>query len=215
MKITALLKATALAAALCAPQLRAGIVIADNLNQDFAASVELDPTTFWAAQSFFSGSYGALAAVHLNLYSDTEGQYNVELWNASGAGGRPGSMVAVLAGGLSNPITDNEDNVVSITGLNVPITKLRHYYIVVKPLSGSIHWGYTESTSGTGFPSRFSYYDVGGGNWSEPSLSDPQRMMVEAVPEASTWLAGAFAGLALAGGWARRKWQARQARSLN
>jgi hypothetical protein len=31
-------------------------------------------------------------------------------------------------------------------------------------------------------------------------------MMVEAVPEASTWIAGAFAGLALIGGVLRRKW---------
>lgn len=214
MKTTALLQATALATAFCATQLRAGIVISDNLNQPFAASAELNPTSYWAAQSFFTGSYGALAAVHLNIYSSTEGQYNVELWNASGDGGRPGSSVAVLASGLSNPITDDTDNVVSITGLNVPVAKLRHYYIVVKPLSGSINWGYTDSTSGTGFPSRFSYYDVQSGNWSEPSLTDPQRMMVEAVPEASTWLAGAFAGLVLAGGWARKKWLARPTASV-
>jgi hypothetical protein len=115
--------------------------------------------------------------------------------------------VYTLASGLANPTTTDTDNVVSITGLNVPITKMTTYYIVVRPGAGStLQWGYTSSESGEGFPSAFSYTGNSGGSWTAPSFDDPQRMMVEAVPEASTWIAGAFAGLALIGGALRRKW---------
>lgn len=214
MKTTVLLRATALAAALCANPLPAGIVISDNLNQPFAAGALLSPST-WAAQAFFSGPYTALEAVHLNLYNGTEGgQFSVQLWDSTGAGGRPGSLVTILASGLSSPTTTDTDNVVSITGLNVPMVKLTSYYVVVRPTSGQLRWGYTSSESGTGFPSEFSFTQNSGGSWSPPSFDDPQRMMVEAVPEASTWMAGAFAGLVLAGGWARKKWLARQTGSV-
>jgi hypothetical protein len=195
-----------LGALLTASTARAGIVIANNLDQPFGAGAPLSAST-WAAQAFFSGAYTALEAVHLNLFGGNNGTFSVQLWNASGAGGRPGSLVYTLASGLANPTTSDTDNVVSITGLNVPITKMTTYYIVVRPGAGStLQWGYTLSESGLGFPSAFSYTVNYGSPWSAPSFDDPQRMMVEAVPEASTWIAGAFAGLALIGGALRRKW---------
>jgi len=195
-----------LGALLTASTARAGIVIANNLDQPFGGGAPLSESV-WAAQAFNSGAYTALEAVHLNLFGGNNGTFSVQLWNASGAGGRPGSLVYTLASGLANPTTSDTDNVVSITGLNVPITKLTTYYIVVRPAAGStLQWGYTLSESGQGFPSAFSYTGNSGGSWSAPNFDDPQRMMVEAVPEASTWIAGAFAGLALVGGALRRKW---------
>jgi len=192
---------------------RAGIVIANNLDQPFAASALLSQST-WAGQAFFSGSYTALEAVHLNLYGGNAGTFSIQLWDANGAGGRPGSVVATLASGLANPTTSDTDNVFSITGLNVPMVKLTTYYVVVRPDTDSnLRWGYTDSESGTGFPSEFSYTLNSGGSWSAPDLNNPQRMMIEAVPEASTWVAGAFAGLALLGGVARRKWTALKSRT--
>ena len=196
---------------LLAATARAGIVIANSLDQPFAASIGLSAST-WAGQAFFSGSYTALEAVHLNLYGGSDnGTFSVQLWDATGAGGTPGSVVATLASGLANPTTSDTENVVSITGLNVPMVKLTTYYVVVRPDAGStLRWGYTDSESGQGFPSGFTYTVNEGLSWSSPDLNDPQRMMVEAVPEASTWVAGAFAGLALLGGVARRKWVTRK-----
>jgi len=80
--------------------------------------------------------------------------------------------------------------------------------VVVRPTSGNLIWGYTDSESGQGFPSAFSYTVNAGGSWSDPDYNNPQRMMVEAVPEASTWIAGAFAGIVMLAGAARRKWLA-------
>jgi len=214
MKTAALLKAGFLAVAVSISPVQAGIVISDNLNQPHSAGATLSATT-WAGQAFFSGAYTALEAVHLNLYGGTAGEFSVQLWNAEGAGGRPGSVVATVASGLSNPTTLDVNNVVSITGLNVPMVKLTTYYIVVRPTSGIVRWGYTDSQSGVGFPSAFSYTVNAGGSWSDPDYNDPQRMMVEAVPEASTWIAGAFAGMILLAGVARRKWIARQADPAN
>jgi len=195
-----------LGALLTASTARAGIVIANNLDQPYGGYAPLSES-YWAAQAFFSGSYTALEAVHLNLFYGNNGTFSVQLWDNSGAGGKPGSVVATLASGLANPTTSDTDNVVSITGLNVPINKMSTYYVVVRPGAGStLRWGYTLSESGLGFPSAFSYTVNSGGSWSAPSFDDPQRMMVEAVPEASTWIAGAFAGLALIGGALRRKW---------
>ncbi len=214
MKTAALLKAALLTAALSVSPVRAGIVISDNLSQPHAAGITLSSST-WAGQAFFSGAYTALEAVHLNLYGGTSGSFSVQLWNDEGVGGTPGSLVATLASGLANPTTLDVDNVVSITGLNVPMVKLTTYYIVVRPTSGQVKWGYTSSESGQGFPSAFSYTVNAGGSWSAPDYNDPQRMMVEAVPEASTWIAGAFAGMILLAGVARRKWIARQADTAN
>jgi hypothetical protein len=196
-----------LGALLTASTARAGIVIADNLNQPYGGFAPLSASV-WAAQAFNSGAYTALEAVHLNLFGgNNNGTFSVQLWDNSGDQGRPGSVVATLASGLPVPRTSNTDNVVSITGLNVPITQLTTYYIVVRPGAGStLRWGSTSSESGQGFPSAFSHTVNSGGSWSAPSFDDPQRMMVEAVPEASTWIAGAFAGLALIGGALRRKW---------
>jgi hypothetical protein len=195
-----------LGALLTATTARAGIVIANNLNQPFGGYAPLSESS-WAAQAFFSGSYTALEAVHLNLFGGNNGTFSVQLWDNSGAGGRPGSVVATLASGLANPTTFDTENVFSITGLNVPMNKMSTYYVVVRPGVGStLRWGFTSSESGQGFPSAFSYTVNYGSPWSAPSFDDPQRMTVEAVPEASTWIAGAFAGLALIGGALRRKW---------
>jgi len=207
MKTATHLLAGVVVAVLSLSPVRAGIVISDNLSQPHAAGVSLSAST-WAAQAFFSGSYTALEAVHLNLYGGTSGSFSVQLWDATGASGRPGSVVATLASGLSNPTTTDVDNVISITGLNVPMVKLTTYYVVVRPTSGNLKWGYTDSESGQGFPSAFSYTVNAGGSWSDPDYNNPQRMMVEAVPEASTWIAGAFAGIVMLAGAARRKWLA-------
>lgn len=182
---------------------RAGVPIADSLHQPFAASIGLSEST-WAGQAFSSGSYTALEAVHLNLYGGNNGTFSVQLWDANGSGGTPGSIVETLASGWANPTTPDTDNVVSITGLNVSITPSTTYYVVVRPDARStLRWGYTDSESGTGFPSEFTFTVNSGGAWSSPDLNDPQRMRVEAVPEPSTWAIGALAGLTLA--FARRK----------
>jgi len=182
---------------------RAGIVIADSLDQPFAASIGLSEST-WAGQAFFSGPYTALEAVHLNLYGGNNGTFSVQLWDANGSGGTPGSIVETLASGWANPSTPDTDNVVSITGLNVSMTPSTTYYVVVRPDAGStLRWGYTDSESGTGFPSEFTFTVNSGGTWSSPDLNDPQRMRVEAVPEPSTWAIGVLAGLTLA--FTRRK----------
>jgi hypothetical protein len=149
-------------------------VIANNLDQPYGGFAPLSESS-WAAQAFFSGSYTALEAVHLNLFGGSEGgNYSVQLWNASGVGGKPGSLVYTLASGLANPTTTNTANVVSITGMNVVIDKMTTYYIVVRPGAGStLRWGYTLSESGLGFPSAFSYTVNSGGSWSAPSFDDP------------------------------------------
>jgi hypothetical protein len=181
---------------------RAGIVVADSLSQPLGGGAPLSESV-WAAQAFFSGPYTALEAVHLNLFNGNNGTFSVQLWDNSGAGGRPGSPVATLASGLPNPTTTNPDNVLSITGLNLPMNEMTTFYVVVRPDAGStLQWGWTPSESGEGFPSAFSYTVNYGSSWSAPSMNDPQRLKVEVVPEPSVSTLGPFGFLAA---WLLRK----------
>ncbi|MEJ5236891.1 MAG: choice-of-anchor R domain-containing protein [Limisphaera sp.] len=199
MKITRLVKATALVVALCVTPAHAGFIIFDSLNLQHEAGNLLDANTY-AAQAFNSGTYTVLQAVRLNVYYDEQegapGNFDVVLRAATGQDGRPGSVVATLATGLPNPSSTDLNNIVSILGLNVSMSPNTTYYVAVQPNSGAFRWGYTSSENGVGLPSGWSYSQDAGTTWTAPDQEDPQRMMIEAVPEPSTWMAGSVALIA-------------------
>ncbi|MCS7090995.1 MAG: choice-of-anchor R domain-containing protein [Verrucomicrobiota bacterium] len=202
MRTTHLALATASALALAASPARAAVVF-DTLSGHWESEATLSES-LWVAQAFGSGLNNLLTGIKLNLYGGS-GTFGVELWDIDSQN-KPGSLITTI-GNFSSPTTPSQNNVVNISGLNVSINPNSTYYVVVKATSagGSVNWGSTTSSDQnvSGSPMYSVVYN--GGSWGDVDEENPQRMMVEAVPEASTWLAGAFAGLIILGGVARRK----------
>lgn len=161
----------------------------------------------WFAQGFSSGPYDKLVSVTLDFDGGGSGQYFVRLYDVDND--KPGNLVYTLGTGnisdLTGPITIENPGGWTI----IPYTD---YYIVVGTGGGSFDWHRANGRYGSGpWPATsYKYTTDEGEHWTvEGSDVDHFRMSVEAVPEPSTWITGAFAGLVLVGGWARRKWLAR------
>lgn len=182
-------------------------IVANSLNETFSDGLYLSTgLNTHGGQAFNTGSGTLLNVVNLNLFAGTSGgTYDVELWDSNGSGGTPGAFILTLGNDLSTPTTSDFENVVSLSGLYATVSAATDYYIVVKPNTGGINWGYTASTSGVGFPSNFSYSDTGGTSWYAASQSDPQRLYIEVepVPEPSTWLAAGFVSMLVVGRYGR------------
>jgi|GEM_PF-1618338 len=114
------------------------------------------------------------------------GNFAVEIWDATGAGGRPGAFVATVAANqnATSVPSDSDPNCpttyTSYAGLTIALSASTSYYVVVRnvSLTGSILWRETINTAGTGFPSNKSIFSAG--SWGAPSMADPQRMQVVA-----------------------------------
>jgi hypothetical protein len=150
-------------------------------------------TTNWYAQSFATDAthrYITTVVVGLCSFSSTTGAYNVEIWDATGAGNTPGSAVAIVAANVNttNPNSCSTSNTPGPTfsGLAIALNPSTTYYLVVRlldvansarPPERSLFWAIS-STGGPGFPSNRSSWN--GSTWSIPITQLPQMMRIVA-----------------------------------
>lgn len=206
MKKPNILASTALATLLSAAYPIHAALVFDTMSFDRSDSPGSVTAFDWFAQGFSSGPYDKLVSVTLDFDGGGSGQYFVRLYDVDND--KPGNLVYTLGTGnisdLTGPITIENPGGWTI----IPYTD---YYIVVGTGGGSFDW-HRANGRYVGSWTALAYTLNGGSDWSlADEDEDHFRMSVEAVPEPSTWITGAFAGLVLVGGWARRKWLARRA----
>lgn len=186
-------------------------VLADNLAQTFDGTVNLQNSVF-IAQSFQTNSLGStLTDVSLRLFnsSGTTGAFELQVWDSTGTGGRPGAQVgSAFYSGLAENLGTTLPGLLAVTGLNVPLVANRTYYIVARGVSltevdlggdlfpGYLSWSSTPSSGGTGFPAAKWTSADSGASWVGPFTGYNYGMRIVAVPEPSTWaLAGLSSGV--------------------
>ena len=186
----------------------AEVILFDNLaagspNGSFGVS-----NTQWTAQSFATTSAGfILDEVSIPLWNQngTSGNFEIQVWDALGAGGRPGAQVgAAVYTGLAQNLGSSYGSLLAVSGLNFTLAPSTSYYLVAAGTSltdipddffsipGTLYWDATNVVTSPA-------YDTGnsGANWNGP-FSQYLYMKVAAVPEPST-CAMALAGLACGG----------------
>ncbi len=179
--------AGALALGLTAQRGHAATIIFDNLNAPLPNADVGVLNNQYAAQAFTTTATGfVLTAVELQLYNQngTTGGYELQLWDTTGASGRPGAQVgAALYTGLAQNLIPG--SLLSVTGLNRVLAANTKYYLVAAgtsltdvpdpdpsepPQPGYLGWNmtdtatsglsgaYSSSNSGTTWTGPFSYY---------------------------------------------------------
>jgi hypothetical protein len=173
-------------------------VLADNLANTRNGGQSVNDNS-WPAQAFTTTSTAfVLDSITLNMSKDTGATGSVELivYDSSGTLVRPGTAASSVFATIdvSSLLTSPAD--VTISSLNVVLSPSTTYYLVLRGVGSTAGfdalWSYTNTTTGTGFPSRYSESNDGGATWDLPVLSSPQKMSINAVPEPSTY---ALAGL--------------------
>jgi hypothetical protein len=213
----------------------APVDLANNLANYTIASSNVSNSQ-WMAQAFTTTATNTrVTSVVMALCSGpgVAGTYIVEIWNATGAGGRPGSKVADVAANADAASLPSDSScsasAKTFSGLSIQLAPSTIYYLVARPgagMLGSLWWHITFNTSGTGFPSNQSY--ALGGVWAAPYTTAPVIMQVVAdtslapvaaptavpaapkeVPEGDTLLllGGGMSGL---GVWLRYQWSKRK-----
>ena len=153
--------AGALALGLTAQRGHAATIIFDNLNAPLPNGDVGVGNTQYVAQAFTTTATDfVLNAVHLKLYNQngTTGGYELQLWDTTGASGRPGAKVgAALYTGLAQNLIPG--SLLSVTGLNRVLAANTKYYLVAagtsltdvpgrsSPLPGSLGWNVTDTTT--------------------------------------------------------------------
>jgi hypothetical protein len=193
------------ALALPGPPAWAGAILFDNLsagspNGSFGVS-----NTQWTAQSFATTTAGfILDEVSIRLWNlnGTSGNFEIQVWDALGAGGRPGAQVgAAVYTGLAEDLGSSSGSLLAVSGLNFTLTPDTTYYLVAAGTSltdipddffsipGTLYWDATDVVTSPSYGTGNS-----GAGWNGP-FSQNLYMKVTAVPEPSTY-AMALAGLA-------------------
>ncbi|MBI1323326.1 PEP-CTERM sorting domain-containing protein [bacterium] len=189
-------------------------VLFDNLAQSSNGYSGVE-NTVWPAQAFTTTSTGhTLSEVSVSLWnnSGTTGGFQIEIWDATGAGGIPGAQVGdAIYSGLAEDLSSSSGNSLTVSGLNVTLTANITYYVVVRgtsltgipePPFGEIPGGLAWDSSGTDTTAKYITSDSGS-SWIGPFNNSNQYMSVVAVPEPSTLAFACLGGLTLI--WAGRK----------
>ena len=202
------------ALALPGPPAWAGAILFDNLsagspNGSFGVS-----NTQWTAQSFATTTAGfILDEVSIRLWNlnGTSGNFEIQVWDALGAGGRPGAQVgAAVYTGLAEDLGSSYGSLLAVSGLSFTLTPDTTYYLVAAgtsltdipddffPIPGTLYWDATDVVTSPSYDTSNS-----GANWNGP-FSQNLYMTITAVPEPSTYCM-ALAGLACGGYLVRRR----------
>jgi hypothetical protein len=193
---------------------RAEIILFDNLqagspNGSFGVS-----NSQWTAQSFATTTAGfVLSKVGVRLWNvnGTGGNFEIQVWDALGANGRPGSQVgAAVYTGLAQDLGNAYGSLLSVSGLNVTLAPDTTYYLVAAgtdlavvpddffgPRPGQLYWDATNVLTSSASDTNDS-----GASWNGP-FTQNLYAKVTAIPEPST-CAMALTGLACSGHLARR-----------
>lgn len=180
----------------------AEIDLSNNLSETFSSNSAVDDND-WHAQSFNTdATHTLITRVEVpfcvaETSSNPTGTFEVQIWNASGAGGSPGAKVADVTTnrsvtGLLCPLSNISSPAVVFSGLAIALNASTKYYLVLSgvglgPTTSGL-WDYTLSESGTGFPSDYYGSSNAGVNWGNHLIADPQQMRIvaDAPPCVST-----------------------------
>ncbi len=156
---------------------------------------------FRVAQSFQTTAIDVIVTdVTIKIFTDaTSGQFRINIFDATGAGNRPGAQVAnIFSGTVANLPASGAYQNFNLTNLNVVLNPNQRYYIVADagPLNDVekfIYWQYTTSPPpGSGGATSVFWQSLDGSTWRDEFVGEPQLMRVVAVPEPGTY---ALAGL--------------------
>jgi len=169
--------------------------LANNLTETRNGNAQVSNTRF-EAQSFATNATDfVIDSVTVSVQKDSAfsaGTLNLFFFDATGAGGTPGSSVQVnpIASVPAASLTTTIDANYTFSLLNYVLAPSTNYFVVLggSDLTGAdfFGWNFTNSTNGIGFPSSYSRSDDGGVNWRNVDLTQPQKMTVTAVPEPLT-----------------------------
>ena len=196
--------------ALALPGLPVGaeVILFDNLaagspNGSFGVS-----NAQWTAQSFATTTAGfILDEVSIRLWNQngTSGNFEIQVWDALGAGGRPGAQVgAAVYTGLAENLGSSYGSLLAVSGLNFTLAPSTSYYLVAAgtsltdipdffgPIPGTLYWDATNVVTSPAYVTSNS-----GANWNGP-FSQNLYMKATAIPEPSTCMM-VLAGLTCGG----------------
>lgn len=161
----------------------AAITLSDNLNQAEGSQMSISERG-WFAQGFSTtGAAFRLTDVALLLRRDADagGTFLVSIFNNSGTDGRPGAKVAEVATVAASSIGITYATY-DIPDLSITLKPATSYFLVVSGvgLTGAVRWAFSESTSGTGFPSPRSGTVDAGVSWNANYMGMPQKMRIRA-----------------------------------
>jgi len=174
----------------------------------------------WSAQSFSTTSSGfILSEVALRLWNQngTSGNFELQVWDALGASGRPGAQVgSAIYTGLAENLGSEEGSLLTVSGLNVTLVPDTTYYMVAAgtsladipdddfPMPGTLYWDATDVLTSPAYDTSNSGVD-----WNGPYSQNLYLKVTAAsaaVPEPGTWAAAAL----LVGGAAFARWRKRK-----
>ena len=181
-------------------------VLFDNLNAPQPNGSVNFSNTQWGAQKFMTTTSGtSLSLVSLRLWNpnSTTGGFGIEVWDATGPSGAPGSPVGnAIYAGLAGNLSNDSSNILTVSNLSFALQPNTAYFLVALgtslddqpggfgPQPGTLAWNMTDTSPSGAF-------DGNSSGWAGP-VSQNFYMKVEAVPEPST-VAMALAGLACGG----------------
>ena len=217
--ITAALTALLLAALTLTPAAsdQASVVILANNTGNTEFNTAFTTNEDWQAQAFTTTATGYTltdVALLLSNSTATTGTFDLSIYDSTGTDSSPGAKVADVRTGINVATFGETPTIYDVSGLSIPLSPSTQYYLAVTAtnLIGTgtygIEWSYTLDTTGTGFPSAYSYSNDGGATWNNPpDFTNPSMMRIQAettaVPEPSTY---ALLGISLAVvGYARRR----------
>ncbi len=199
---------------------RADVILFDNLsagspNGSFGVS-----NSQWNAQSFSTTSSGfILSEVALRLWNvnGTSGNFEIQVWDALGTAGAPGSQVGgAIYTGLAENLGSGYGDLLTVSGLSVTLVPDTAYYLVAAGASladviegsgsdpGLLYWDATDVLTSSAYDSVNS-----GATWNGPYSQNLYMKVTAAsaaVPEPGTWAAAVL----LVGGAAFARWRKRK-----
>ncbi|MEI7923501.1 MAG: PEP-CTERM sorting domain-containing protein [Planctomycetota bacterium] len=160
----------------------------------------------WIANSFTTtATEYMITDVVLRLSNPSSlatGDFQVAIYTATGAAGRPGTLVSTISTNSATSLASSASDF-AISGLTTTLEASKKYFLVLKGLTldNNISWSFANTATGIGATtSSFSSSTNSGTSWAATQLGMPDTYKVTAtaaVPEPSTYALGALASGAL------------------